>query len=330
MYEIGVYIQIALLIASLTVFIISKVVRENTKLTGGLNPLQMCFLAKGEVSLGDLVMYIPYWQQQGYIDISFDNKKMVLRKINELSCTCLQSEQIMFQSLFIHADSMIFELPNKDMVQKLRESKMAIGMELDTKGQRLFTKASMVGNGFLHLFLWLSILTNVIVVAIQMKLLSFEAESIGMLLGIIGIAIAVDATTISALGKITSADDRMIVNHKTNQLIGILMLVSLNVANLLVLGFVFIYLNTIFVSVLLYCIAYLLMIIMRLFVKKRTNTINSVNTAISYENILPDWVKKMDVTDSNKAQILDYLVCMKRIWDYEAELKISLNSLTNL
>ena len=278
MYEIGAYIQIALLIASLTVFIISKVVRENTKLTGGLNPLQMCFLAKGEVSLGDLVMYIPYWQQQGYIDISFDNKKMVLRKINELSCTCLQSEQIMFQSLFIHADSMIFELPNKDMVQKLRESKMPIGM----------------------------------------------------LLGIIGIAIAVDATTISALGKITSADDRMIVNHKTNQLIGILMLVSLNVANLLVLGFVFIYLNAIFVSVLLYCIAYLLMIIMRLFVKKRTNTINSVNTAISYENILPDWVKKMDVTDSNKAQILDYLVCMKRIWDYEAELKISLNSLTNL
>ena len=278
MYEIGAYIQIALLIASLTVFIISKVVRENTKLTGGLNPLQMCFLAKGEVSLGDLVMYIPYWQQQGYIDISFDNKKMVLRKINELSCTCLQSEQIMFQSLFIHADSMIFELPNKDMVQKLRESKMPIGM----------------------------------------------------LLGIIGIAIAVDATTISALGKITSADDRMIVNHKTNQLIGILMLVSLNVANLLVLGFVFIYLNAIFVSVLLYCIAYLLMIIMRLFVKKRTNTINSVNTAIYYENILPDWVKKMDVTDSNKAQILDYLVCMKRIWDYEAELKISLNSLTNL
>lgn len=278
MYEIGVYIQIALLIASLTVFIISKVVRENTKLTGGLNPLQMCFLAKGEVSLGDLVMYIPYWQQQRYIDISFDNKKMVLRKINELSCTCLQSEQIMFQSLFIHADSMIFELPNKDMVQKLRESKMAIGM----------------------------------------------------LLGIIGIAIAVDATTISALGKITSADDRMIVNHKTNQLLGILMLVSLNVANLLVLGFVFIYLNTIFVSVLLYCIAYLLMIIMRLFVKKKTNTINSVNTAISYENILPDWVKKMDVTDSNKAQILDYLVCMKRIWDYEVELKISLNSLTNL
>lgn len=278
MYEIGVYIQIALLIASLTVFIISKVVRENTKLTGGLNPLQMCFLAKGEVSLGDLVMYIPYWQQQRYIDISFDNKKMVLRKINELSCTCLQSEQIMFQSLFIHADSMIFELPNKDMVQKLRESKMAIGM----------------------------------------------------LLGIIGIAIAVDATTISALGKITSADDRMIVNHKTNQLLGILMLVSLNVANLLVLGFVFIYLNAIFVSVLLYCIAFLLIIIMRLFVKKRTNTINSVNTAISYENILPDWVKKMDVTDSNKAQILDYLVRMKRIWDYEAELKISLNSLTNL
>lgn len=278
MYEIGVYIQIALLIASLTVFIISKVVRENTKLTGGLNPLQMCFLAKGEVSLGDLVMYIPYWQQQRYIDISFDNKKMVLRKINELSCTCLQSEQIMFQSLFIHADSMIFELPNKDMVQKLRESKMAIGM----------------------------------------------------LLGIIGIAIAVDATTISALGKITSADDRTIVNHKTNQLLGILMLVSLNVANLLVLGFVFIYLNAIFVSVLLYCIAYLLMIIMRLFVKKRTNTINSVNTAISYENILPDWVKKMDVTDSNKAQILDYLVCMKRIWDYEAELKISSNSLTSL
>ena len=72
------------------------------------------------------------------------------------------------------------------------------------------------------------------------------------------------------------------------------------------------------------------MIIMRLFVKKKTNTINSVNTAISYENILPDWVKKMDVTDSNKAQILDYLVCMKRIWDYEVELKISLNSLTNL
>lgn len=41
MYEIGVYIQIAIIVASLAIFIISKIVRENTKLAVGLNPLQM-------------------------------------------------------------------------------------------------------------------------------------------------------------------------------------------------------------------------------------------------------------------------------------------------
>ncbi|MBC3804963.1 DUF2207 domain-containing protein, partial [Acetobacterium fimetarium] len=129
----------------------------------GFTPSQVGFIVDGDLDKPEVISLLMYWADKGYMTIEqVDKKKFIFHKVKNLPDTAEDFEQTFFVNLFDQKDSFSTASVPTSFYDTIVATKSQIKSYFDLPENKLFTKSSMVGFGFITLIMCFPLLALVI------------------------------------------------------------------------------------------------------------------------------------------------------------------------
>lgn len=313
-------IQSIIIIVATVLFISARIIRERASFTSVVNPAKQLFMIKGEVTLGDLTILIPFWAKQGVIQLHPDGRKLTIIKKRELSIKAQPEEIKLFNTLFMCSDCCTLGIPTDEILKNLGQAKIELIKECEREGQRLFTKASVRGKGQLSFLLFVSICLYLFTILGELRNYSDEMVLFTFIMGTAGICFGLYVIVTRTINRLIKWNS----NTTGINMLSILILIMQYVVNIGVTVFVWIYLNEYFIVSLISLIAYILISQFCIFARKRTDNgdYNYLLERKSSEEMLYQQILELAYNTEQSNMIYSSLNTIRLVWDDAERVKI--------